>query len=68
MTQLEVKSQLDIVVAVVEIVVAEAEIVVAVEDFLESQMKQVFDNKLETFQGLGSCMAQAVLSAFSAED
>ena len=73
MTQLEEMSQLDTVVAVAEIVaeVAVAEIVVevavetavevvivvVVEDFLESQKMRVFDNKLEIFQGPGSCMA-----------
>merc|ERR1719228_2170326 len=71
MTQLEEMSQLDTVVAVAEIVaeVAVAEtvvvVVVVVEDFLESQKMRVFDNKLEIFQGPGSCMAQAVLFAFS---
>jgi len=60
-------------VAVAEIVVevavetaVEVVIVVVVEDFLESQKMRVFDNKLEIFQGPGSCMAQAVLFAFSA--
>lgn len=80
MTQLEEMSQLDTVVAVAEIVAEVAEIVVevavetavevvtvvVVEDFLKSQKMRVFDNKLEIFQGPGSCMAQAVLFAFSA--
>ena len=64
MTQLEEMSQLDTVVAVAEIVVEVAVetavasvIVVVVEDFLESQKMQVSDNKLEIFQGPGSCMA-----------
>ena len=66
MTQLEEMLQLDTVVAVVEIVVEVAvetavetavEVVIVVEDFLESQKMQVFDNKLEIFQGPGSCMA-----------
>jgi len=80
-TLLEAMSQLDmlsseiVVAAEIEVaaetVVAAAEIAVevgiGVGDFSESQRMQVYDNKLRTFQVPGSCMAQVVLSAFSAE-
>jgi len=66
----EIVAEVAVAEIVVEVAVETAVevviVVVVVEDFLESQKMQVFDNKLEIFQGPGSCMAQAVLFAFSA--
>ena len=57
----EIVAEVAVVEIVVEVAVAEivveVVIVVVVEDFLESQKMRVFDNKLEIFQGPGSCMA-----------
>jgi len=60
----EIEAAVETEAAAAEIAV---EVGIVVGDFLESQMMQVYDNKLRTFQVPGSCMAQVVLSAFSAE-
>jgi len=68
--EIEVAAEIEAaVVAGAEAAAAEiaVEVGIVVGDFLESQMMQVYDNKLRTFQVPGSCMAQVVLSAFSAE-